>query len=573
MANVKSATLFPELSPCFLEDFVGHMGFVHWLKSVAKSGHIGWEEAYQQLRVRCQSRQPATGYWLVIPVPFHPMHELGERLLRTIRKHEFLRAGDRVAVGVSGGADSVALLLLLAELRRELGIVLSIAHVNHKLRGLESDQDEQFVATLAAKQGLEFVARAAPVELRNAAGVESAARQLRYGFFQELVRTGRATVIATAHTLDDQAETVLLRMFRGAGIRGLAGILPRLQLENEGRVCGEVVRPLLAFRRAELRDYLHARGQSWREDSSNRDSTFLRNRVRQLLMPVIIKEFGEAAVEHIAELAEIARAEEEYWSSFSGERREPVSRVDLGPASDATTALDVAQLRVLPLAAARRTVRAWIETNAPETSISFRLIADIVDLARGETGRKVNLPRAAIGSGVGPDADSTNVPANIAQSNAACSRIVRRSRNELVLEILADHAENYEYELAIPGEIPIPELGVRIAAELVDLAEVSEKDRQQLLDAARLGTGILIRNWRAGDRFWPAQTKQEKKVKELLSDRHVIGNEKKLWPVAVCRGELGQSELVWMRGFAVPKRWQVRSGKAIWIREIGGATA
>jgi tRNA(Ile)-lysidine synthase len=475
------------------------------------------------------------------------MHQLAERLLRIVRKQEFIRAGDRVAVAVSGGADSVALLLLLIELRSELGIVLSVAHVNHKLRGAESDKDEEFVTKLAAKQGLELETRTAPVE--QGAGIESAARRLRYEYFQELASAGRATRIATAHTLDDQAETVLLRMCRGAGIRGLAGILPRLKLESEGRACGEVVRPLLAFRRSELLEYLRARGQDWREDSSNQDLTFLRNRARQRLMPVITEEFGEAAIEHMAELAEIARAEEEHWTK-------------LGPAHSSLVAdptLHVEQLLGLPLAAARRTVRAWIERNAPEAAISFRLIEEILDLARGTVGRTLELSGQPAGANDGP----LSARPKLSPPSTARPRVVRRGRDELVLETPSDNARDYEYVLAVPGEVSVPELRVRIMAETVDVTKVPEQHRQELLDPAQLESKVVIRNWRAGDRYWPAHSKQEKKVKELLADRHATGKEKKLWPVALCRGEL-----IWMRGFAVPKAWRARSGKALWIREV-----
>ena len=384
---------------------------------------------------------------------------------------------------------------------------------------------------------------------RQGAGIESATRRLRYEYFQELACAGRATRIATAHTLDDQAETVLLRVFRGTGIRGLAGILPRLKLESEDRACGEVVRPLLAFRRAELREYLRARSQGWREDSSNADVTFLRNRARQRLMPVITEEFGEAAIEHMAELAEIARAEEEHWLEVGSAH----SRLSGDPN------LRLEQLLGLPLAAARRTVRAWIEGNAPEAAISFRLIEEILDLARGAAGRKLELP----GQPTGANEGSMPVRPNVSPSSTARPRIVRRGRDELILETTSGDAGDYEYVLDVPGEVSVPELRTRIAAETVDVASVPEQHRQELLDPARLERKVVIRNWRAGDRFWPAHSKQEKKVKELLGDRHATGEEKKLWPVALCRGEL-----VWMRGFAVPKTWKARSGKAIWIREI-----
>ena len=233
------------------------------------------------------------------------MHELAQRLLKTIRKQELLRPGDRVGVAVSGGADSVALLFLLEELRPELGIVLSVAHVNHQLRGQESDEDERFVAKLATRLGLELQTVSAPIESKAIgqsdahakSGIEAAARELRYEFFRELAERGRVSKIATAHTLDDQAETVLLRIFRGTGIRGLAAIHPSLQVglaKNGGTGAlaragtnVEVVRPLLTFRRSDLRDYLRARNETWREDSSNDDPAFLRNRVRLRLLPLI----------------------------------------------------------------------------------------------------------------------------------------------------------------------------------------------------------------------------------------------------------------------------------------------
>ncbi len=176
------------------------------------------------------------------------MHALAQRLLKTIRKQESIQAGDRLAVAVSGGADSVALLRLLLELRAELGIVLSVAHVNHKLRAEESDEDERFVAELARVHGLEQHACEAPIERIDPnqrsgirSGIESAARELRYGFFRQLAREGRAAKIATAHTLDDQAETVLLRIFRGTGIRGLSGVHPpcsRSRGEHSASWCG-----------------------------------------------------------------------------------------------------------------------------------------------------------------------------------------------------------------------------------------------------------------------------------------------------------------------------------------------
>jgi tRNA(Ile)-lysidine synthase len=458
---------------------------------------------------------------------------LAERVLETIRKRDFIRAGDRVAVAVSGGADSVALLLLLLELRGELGIVLSVTHVNHKLRGEESDEDERFVAGLARPHNLELLLRAAPLEPERAVGIEAAARALRYGFFRELARAGRVGKIATAHTLDDQAETVLLRMFRGTGIRGLAGIHPRLvfrdeRREDEGRASGEVVRPLLEVRRAELQEFLRARGQEWREDSSNRDLHFLRNRVRLAVLPVLTESFGESAAENLADLAEIARAEEEHW-----ECGHPEIRAAEGD-------LKIASLSGLPLAARRRRVRDWLEANVGARNVSFRVIEDVQELAAGAAGRTLELPGG---------------------------RILRRTQRELRWET-AGHRQpaDYEYILPVPGAVEVCELGVRIEAALIGWDSVPESERQQMLDPGKLDGPLRVRNWRAGDRFWPANTRQPTKVKDLLSGRHTVGIEKKLWPVIEAA-----RELVWMRGFAAPTAVQPVRGasRVIWIREAG----
>ncbi len=218
-----------------------------------------------------------------------------------LRALPWLRPGLRVGVGVSGGADSVALLTLLTRMRAELGVVASAVHFNHRLRGKASDTDENFVAALAEKFGVTLhVGRAdvAGKAKREKANLEDAARRARYGFFARLAERGVVDVVATAHTMDDQAETVLAHILRGTGIAGLAGIHP---------VAEHVVRPLLTFRREELRKFLRAQKQSWREDATNRDTTRVRARMRKKLLPLLAKEFNPAVIEHVAGLAARAR--------------------------------------------------------------------------------------------------------------------------------------------------------------------------------------------------------------------------------------------------------------------------
>src|ERR1700738_1393173 len=230
---------------------------------------------------------------------------LVQRVLSSINMQNFSKAGDRVCVAVSGGADSVALFLLLSELRGNLGIALSVAHFNHKLRGKTSDADEAFVRKLAERLELPFHSDSADVGAqakREKTNLEDTGRRARYSFFARLVSEGHATRIAVAHTADDQAETGLAHILRGTGLAGLGGIAP---------VAGPVFRPLLEFRREELRAYLRARKQTWREDATNRETTRMRAGIRKILLPLLEKKFQPAVVEHLSTLASIARDDED----------------------------------------------------------------------------------------------------------------------------------------------------------------------------------------------------------------------------------------------------------------------
>jgi tRNA(Ile)-lysidine synthase len=460
---------------------------------------------------------------------------LAESVAGYIRKHRLLKAGDRVGVAVSGGADSVALLRLLLEVAPELGIVLSVVHFNHKLRGEASDEDERFVLELARRHGLEAHSAAgdvAPYAQEKKLSLETAAREMRYAFFFRLLRQGKMDRLATGHTLDDQAETVLFRVVRGTGTRGLAGIYPQFAVSgsqfSEGGIRQRfVVRPLLGLRRHDIEAYLRSLGQEWREDSSNLDLHHARNRLRHEILPRLERDFNPAVQETLAELAEIARAEEEYWDQ--------AVRQILRPDEDATN-IKLAELLALPLALQRRVLRTMAERFG--LRLEFRHVERVLSVAEGGTTSRI-LP------------------------GGWCAA---RSRGVLTFQCSAEGAEgDYEYPLPVPGEVEIVELGTRLEAVLVPAGSQQGYNPENLLNPACLGHELRVRNWRAGDRFWPAHTKGPKKIKELLQDHHINGAERKLWPVAVSAGEV-----VWVRGFAVPRQLQAAAGlpEAVLIREL-----
>jgi len=556
-------------------------------------------------------------------VPARPLlydvfvYPLAERVLDHIRRDDLLRAGERVGTAVSGGIDSVALFRLLLEVRGELGIVLSLVHFNHKLRAAESDADEEFVSRLAREHNLEFICDSDDVAEHSAEehiSIETAARELRYGFFQSLMEEGNASgaevqlltgvsdrsakssappkatrlnKILTGHTLDDQAETVLMRIIRGAGLRGLGGIHPRLAVEDDtGESCGEIVRPLLPFRRRELVQYLKDIGQPWREDATNSDESFTRNRVRKLLVPLLEREFNPAVAENLSELAEIARGEEDFWDNelagWMGTAvhwsepewahvSSPETLVQIGglsktsnpgakSAREAHPESEDLQSKIVnapwlvmnasidrlwflgeAIAVQRRVIKAiGEEAGIP---LEFKHIEEIVRFAseEGKSGKELSLPLGW--------------------------KILRRPEELRFvtpdLRVPSPISEDYEYALSVPGKTAVPESGLAIEVQCVPPPEVERYNPDQLLDADSLPRLLRVRNWRAGDRFWPAHSKSPKKVKELLQQIHVEQPQRRSWPVVA-----GGDEIFWMRGFPVSAKHRAKpNGPAILIAE------
>src|ERR1700689_4831328 len=281
----------------------------------------------------------------------------------TLRNNLF-RPGQRIAVAVSGGADSVALLRRLLEERRKLGIVVSVVHVHHGIREA-AEEDATFVTGLAAAHDLPFYlhhtdAPAAAAALHET--LEEAARNLRYAFFRKLIADGLVDAVATAHTLDDQAETVLHKLLRGAWTEGLSGIHPVLAVEH-----GSVLRPFLETSRATIEAWLLEIQQPWREDASNQDMAHTRNRIRRELLP-LLRTFNPQIAAQLARLASISADEEAYWQGELSRLLPPLllpGRPTRGGGRSASThpeeetvAIEQVRLRELHPAVARRGVRA-----------------------------------------------------------------------------------------------------------------------------------------------------------------------------------------------------------------------
>jgi tRNA(Ile)-lysidine synthase len=427
----------------------------------------------------------------------------------TLRSNLF-HPGQRVGVAVSGGADSVALLRCLLEHRPKLGIVLSVVHVHHGIRQA-SEEESAFVAELAATYNLPFHLHrtdAVSAAATRHETLEEAARNLRYAFFRQLIADERIDAIATAHTLDDQAETVLHKLLRGAWTEGLSGIHPVVAVER-----GSILRPILETPRAAIEEWLLELRQPWREDASNQDLAHTRNRIRLQLLP-LLRTFNPQIAAQLARLATISADEEAYWQGelnrllplllLPGKPTRGGGRSSSTHPEAEAVAMEHARLRDLHPAAARRVLRAAARRLGAR--LNFEHTEQLLAMAQSEGGR---------GGG------KLNLPGGIT---------VERSLREIRLtRTSSPTAPGLEHAFLIPGEIVAPEYGLRLRGE----------------SAAAGGSSVqaTLRPWRAGDRVTLKHSRAPKKVAEVLDRLRVLGAERKNWPVVEAKGKI-----VWMRG-------------------------
>jgi tRNA(Ile)-lysidine synthase len=441
--------------------------------------------------------------------------------------------GDRVCVAVSGGADSTALLRTLLARRDELGVVLSVLHVEHGLRGEASVEDAAFVRALAERLNLpcEVVRVDTPQRMTDhKESVETAARALRYQVFRDVLAACKADKVATAHTLDDQAETVLMKLLRGAWTEGLSGIHPELRMESvegragqdgysSGKLC---LRPFLAVQRAQIETYLRAIGQPWRQDASNDSFAHTRNRIRHELLPHL-RDFNPQIDSILAHMAANARAEEHHWQAEL-DRLLPLLLLPGKPTrgggrsvstSDGSSDVSIETARLLELdpALQRRVLRAAAERAGAtlDFDATERLLALVTPMAYAR-GKRMRIELAG-GVCVERSARELRFARSSARSfSAACT-----------------------YELPVPGAVDAPAFHSRFTASWP--AELSAPNAAVQLPCAH------VRAWKPGDRVELQHSRGPKKVKEILSRMRITAEDRAAWPVVAWRGNI-----IWMRG-------------------------
>ena len=459
------------------------------------------------------------------------------KLRKRIARDRMFTGNGTIGAAVSGGADSVALLHALRTLFPERTI--ASVHLNHCLRGADSDADEAFVRKLAAQLGCEHFVRREDVSL-SGGNLERAGRHARYRFFEELLADGSCSEIATGHTQSDQAETVLFRLLRGACGGGLSGVWP---------VYGErIFRPMLDVTRGEVLEYLERSGLDWREDASNSDPCFARNRLRHGLLPQLRQEWNSNLDSVLAHTADWAVEEERFWNRRIAELG--ARCVEHGSAE---TILDVQQLQALGVAEQRRVLLAALRDPALGCSnFGFEHVESLRALVLAQCG-----------SGV------VELPGVRAERSFGHVRLRRQGATE---------SAAYDLPLPVPGQVPLPGVDRCVIStrvlETASAAMLYDKKAIVLLDWDRVPKSLRLRSWRDGDRYNPAGSDSPRKIKDLFQQSRISAWNRAGWPV-VASDDADGGRIVWARAFGPAREFAVRptSRRALVVEELGADEA
>ncbi len=449
------------------------------------------------------------------------MKDITDKVLKTISRHGMFNPGDLCIVAVSGGPDSVCLLNILYEVKEALGIKLVVAHLDHGLREGEDEAETRFVRGLAFSMDLPFESEKAIYLTNGTAGsVEEKARNARFAFLEGLRSRLSANRIALGHHLNDQAETVLMRLLRGSGPSGLAGIPP---IRDK-----TIIRPLIETTREEIESYLKTRDLGYVVDRSNLQTDYLRNKIRLELLPSLL-EYQPRLVEHLGQLADVLRNEDTYMEEQAEDWI--MKEADRGATSEVVIALP--SFLGLPQPMRNRVIRLILRRIKKDLRrINSGHIESVAELAQNEN------PHASL-----------NLPNGL---------MVKRSYDRMVFKIGVGHGlGEFRYLLDGAGTYHIAEIERTICLVVREPTVDQNKERDgktAYLDAEKLQFPLIIRNFRPGDRFVPLGMTGHKKIKDFFIDLKVPVETRTSIPLLV-----SDDRPVWICGYRIDDRYKVTS--------------
>jgi tRNA(Ile)-lysidine synthase len=454
-------------------------------------------------------------------------------LLKSYRKLDPDSEFKNLLLGVSGGADSIALLSAMVELRETLGVGLTAIHLNHKTRGKESDGDASFVRKICKSLGVRCVVRAIDVPAlarKRRVSLEMAARDARYALFIEQSKKCKASAVVTAHNRDDQAETMVLKFARGAGLKGLSGIPATGSAEGV-----PVLRPLLGVTRKQIEVYLRRKGVDWREDSSNADERYLRNRVRSKVLPLLEDTLNPDIRSTLAGTADVLRADDELL--------EMLAEGALDACRAGRTSLNLKELKQEHRSLVRRVLMMWLaERGVDQDVIDLGLVRELEKLIYG---RKANATVKVTGGLLvtreydllSAGKTSKKPGGSFRGAIAATGRTVLKKAGLVVETSVSDEVLK---ERGRPGRYP--------SRASISLRAIGRRK-------------LFVRSWKDGDRIKPMGMGGSKKLKDVFIDLKIPASTRRNLPVVECAGEI-----VWVPGYRVARGWGVADGeKALFL--------
>jgi tRNA(Ile)-lysidine synthase len=470
------------------------------------------------------------------------MIRLIKMIKATIKKHSMLKRGNTVLIGVSGGADSIALLHILLKLSPEFDLRLGIAHLNHGLRVAESERDADFVKSVAENLNLPFYHQ--KIDVKNFSNhhklsIEEAGRTLRYKFFNITAQKHGFDKIALGHQKEDMAETILINILRGSGPQGISGIPPKRD---------QVIRPLININRTDIEIFLQSENIAHIKDSSNMDPQFLRNRIRHFLIPLLVSEYNAEIVENLNRTAEILRDEQIWLDSMI----EPLLVKTKLSEDNTNFNLSIPELKKMPIAAARRIIRQGVrEIKGNLHGVGFKHMDAVLDLITSDNkNNQFDFPG----------------PVRINRENDKLVIFRRQNNIRFKKDGLKRHQFQqplFEYQINGPQTVFIKEID-----QLIQLSELSSNEvfwlkksnfydtdpQEGYIDMTSLCYPLIIRPFRAGDRFKPLGLKGNQKLKKFFINNKVPFSQKKKIPILECSGKI-----IWVAGYRIDDSVKVKS--------------
>jgi len=442
-----------------------------------------------------------------------------KRVQRTIEKYQMLVPNSKVIVGVSGGPDSTTLLHLLYRIKSQYNLQLCVAHLNHRLRGKEAQEEAKWVKELASGLDIPVILNSFDVALlakRKGLSLEEAARLARYDFLEQAANQIGASKIALGHTASDQIETFLMRLMWGSGLEGLSGIPP---------VRGRIIRPLIEIFREEIEEYCKDNNLRPRRDSSNEETSFLRNKIRLHLIPYLSERYNPQLRKGLFQTIEILREENEY---FQGES-ERIFKSLHKEKRDEQIILDIEELTHLPLALKRRIIREAIRRIKGDLRrVKFNHVDSVLELTERKGSKQLDLPG---------------------------NLIIKKQGKHLIFGKKEEKKEVFfPCALVVPGRTRLSRLGLDVETEVVfKLPPFFPKNKDEAyLDFDKLKEPLLIRRRKKGDKFQPLGMKGRKKIKDFFIDLKVPREERDRIPLLT-----SEDRIVWVVGYRIDECFKI----------------